>query len=89
MTVDVREQERERPAGDLLRSHRGFRLLFAADAISRTGSQVTLVVMPLVAVLALHASAQEVGLLVAAGTVAFLAVALPAGSGWTGCGCGR
>lgn len=77
MTVDV--QERERQADDLLRSHRGFRLLFAADAISRTGSQVTIVVMPLVALLVLHASAQQVGLLVASGTVAFLLVALPAG----------
>ncbi|WP_410667482.1 MFS transporter [Amycolatopsis sp. cmx-4-68] len=77
MTVDAPEHERR--ADDLLRSHRGFRLLFAADAISRTGSQVTLVVMPLIAVLVLHASAEEVGLLVASGTLAFLAVALPAG----------
>jgi MFS family permease len=77
VTVDVRE--RERHADDLLRSHRGFRLLFAADAVSRTGSQVTLVALPLVAVLVLHASAQQVGLLVASSTIAFLVVALPAG----------
>ncbi|GAA3464888.1 MFS transporter [Saccharothrix longispora] len=77
MTVDV--QGRDRRADDLLRSHRGFRLLFAADAISRTGSQVTLVALPLVAVLVLHASAQQVGLLVASSTIAFLVVALPAG----------
>ncbi|MDQ2584872.1 MFS transporter [Saccharothrix yanglingensis] len=77
MTVDV--PGRERRTDDLLRSHRGFRLLFAADAISRTGSQVTLVALPLVAVLVLHASPQQVGLLVASSTIAFLVVALPAG----------
>ena len=77
MTVDV--QERERQADDLLRSHRGFRLLFAADAISRTGSHFTLIALPLIAVLVLHASAQQVGLLVASSTIAFLVVALPAG----------
>ncbi len=73
------ERERERQADGLLRSHKGFRLLFAADAISRTGSQVTLVALPLVAVLVLHASARQLGLLVASGTIAFLVVALPAG----------
>ncbi len=65
--------------GGLLRSHHGFRMLFAADTISRTGSQVTLVALPLTAVLVLHASAQQVGLLVAASTVAFLLAGLPAG----------
>ncbi|HEV2639901.1 MAG TPA: MFS transporter [Actinocrinis sp.] len=77
MTVDA--QEREQQAGDPPRHRDGFRLLFAADAVSRTGSQVTLVALPLAAVLVLHASAQQVGFLVAAGTVAFLVVALPAG----------
>jgi len=77
MTVDV--PARERQADTLLRSHRGFRLLFASDATSRTGSQVTLVALPLIAVLVLNASAQQVGLLVAASTTAFLVVALPAG----------
>lgn len=85
MTTNVREQEQELEqkrqgrAEGLLRSHSGFRLLFAADAISRTGSQVTLVALPLAAVLVLHASAQQVGLLVASGTIAFLVIALPAG----------
>ena len=79
MTTDVREQEREGQAEGLLRSHKGCRLLFAADAISRTGSQVSLVALPLVAVLVLHASAEQVGLLTASGTLAFLLIALPAG----------
>ncbi|MBG6134248.1 MFS transporter [Longispora fulva] len=77
--MTVHAQEREQPADDLLRSHRGFRLLFASDAISRTGGQVTLVALPLIAVLVLHASAQQVGFLVMASTLAFLVVALPAG----------
>ncbi|MGY0233305.1 MFS transporter [Longispora urticae] len=77
MTVDARE--RERPAGDLLRTHRGFQLLFASEAISRTGGQVTLVALPLIAVLVLHADARQVGFLVMASTLAFLVVALPAG----------
>lgn len=76
-TVDV--PERARPADDLLRSHRGFRLLLASDVVSRTGGHVALVALPLLAVLVLDASAQQVGLLVAASTLAFLVVALPAG----------
>jgi MFS family permease len=77
MIVEVRERKQR---GDSpLGSHRGFRLLFAADAISRTGSQITLVALPLTAVLMLHASAQQVGLLVALGTSAFLIAGLPAG----------
>jgi MFS family permease len=75
ITAEVREQRDDSP----LRAHRGFRLLFAADAISRTGSQITLVALPLTAVLMLHASAEQVGILVALGTSAFLIIALPVG----------
>src|ERR1700678_2443963 len=75
----VRVRERTPRADNLLGSHRGFRLLFAADAISRTGSQITLVALPLAAILMLHASAQQVGILVALGTSAFLIAALPVG----------
>ena len=75
----VKVRERTPRADNLLGSHRGFRLLFAADAISRTGSQITLVALPLAAILMLHASAQQVGILVALGTSAFLIAALPVG----------
>ncbi|MGH3156805.1 MAG: MFS transporter [Streptosporangiaceae bacterium] len=75
----VEAPRRNRRSDSLLRSHRGFRLLFAADAISRTGSQITLVALPLTAILMLHASAQQVGILVALGTSAFLIAALPVG----------
>jgi MFS family permease len=57
-----------------------FRQLFLADTVSQVGSQVTLLALPLVAVLALHANAFEIGLLSAADTAAFLIVGLPAGA---------
>jgi MFS family permease len=57
-----------------------FRQLFLADTVSQVGTQVTQLALPLVAVLALHASAFEVGLLAAADTAAFLIVGLPAGA---------
>jgi hypothetical protein len=63
----------------LLREH-DFRQLFAADTISQVGTQVTLLALPLVAIVALNATPFEVGLLAAAETVAFLAVGLPAGA---------
>ncbi|MEU1280247.1 MFS transporter [Streptomyces sp. NPDC005805] len=59
---------------------RDFRLLLAGAAASQVGAQVTLVALPLVAVLVLDASAFEVGLLTAAETAAFLLIGLPAGA---------
>jgi hypothetical protein len=53
----------------LLREH-DFRQLFAADTISQVGTQVTLLALPLVAIVALNATPFEVGLLAAAETVA-------------------
>lgn len=60
--------------------HRDFRLLLSGAAASQVGAQVTLVALPLVAVLQLDASAFEVGLLTAAETAAFLLIGLPAGA---------
>ncbi len=57
-----------------------FRQLLAADTISQLGSRVSVLALPLVAVLALHASTLEVGLLTASTTLAFLVVGLPAGA---------
>ncbi|MGW4470447.1 MFS transporter [Nonomuraea sp. NPDC004354] len=59
--------------------HRGFLLLFGADTISQVGTQVSMVALPLVAVVALRATPFEMGLLVAAETAAFLLIGLPAG----------
>ncbi|MDH6126478.1 MFS transporter [Kitasatospora sp. GP82] len=65
--------------GELLR-HRDFRFLLSGSATSQLGSQVTLVALPLTAVVVLDASAYQVGLLTAAETAAFLLVGLPAGA---------
>src|SRR5262245_47584917 len=57
-----------------------FRQLFIADTVSQLGAQVTQIALPLVAVLALHATPLEVGLLAACDTAAFLFIGLPAGA---------
>lgn len=62
--------------------NRDFRLLFAAAAVSKLGTSVGYVAMPLVAVTALDASPGEVGALATLSTVAFLVIGLPAGV-WT------
>ncbi|RII13397.1 enterobactin exporter EntS [Streptomyces sp. YIM 130001] len=56
-----------------------FRRLWAGDVVSQLGSQITLFVLPYMAVTTLHASADQVGLLQALYTLAFLLVPLPAG----------
>lgn len=56
-----------------------FRWLFAAAAVSKLGTQVSYLALPLVALDALHASPAQVGLLGALGPVAFLLIGLPAG----------
>jgi MFS family permease len=63
----------------LLREH-DFRQLFVADTISQIGTQVSILALPLVAVLSLHATPLEVGILAACETAAFLLVGLPAGA---------
>jgi MFS family permease len=59
---------------------RDFRLILLGFAASKTGSQVTLVALPLVALLNLHASPFELGLLTATETAALVVVGLPAGA---------
>jgi MFS family permease len=59
--------------------HRGFQRLWFGQSVSEFGSQVTTLAMPLAAVLVLHASAFQVGLLTTTGYAAFLLVGLPAG----------
>jgi MFS family permease len=63
----------------LLREH-DFRQLFIADTISQLGTQVSMLALPLVAVLTLHATPFEVGLLATFETLAFILVGLPAGA---------
>jgi MFS family permease len=59
---------------------RDFRLLVAGQTASQLGSQVSAVAMSLVAVVTLHATPVEVGVIGAASTVAFVVVGLPAGA---------
>lgn len=60
--------------------HRDFRLLWGGETISQFGTQITMLAMPLVAVLVLHATTFEVGVLTALGMAAFLLIGLPAGA---------
>ncbi|WP_329192283.1 MULTISPECIES: MFS transporter [unclassified Streptomyces] len=60
--------------------HAGYRHLLAATAVSKLGSSISALAIPLVAIVALRSSAGEVGLLAMLGTLAFLLVGLPCGA---------
>lgn len=60
--------------------HRDFRLLWIGETVSKLGSNVTTVALPLVAVSVLNASTLMVGLITAAVWLPWLLVALPAGA---------
>ncbi|RZU51346.1 putative MFS family arabinose efflux permease [Krasilnikovia cinnamomea] len=66
-------------AGDPQRHRADFRRLWAADALSQVGGQVSVLALPLAAVQATHASTLQVAILPALQTVAFLVLGLPAG----------
>ena len=73
-----------RPAGGLwprggLWRHADFLKLWSAETISQLGSQVTLLALPLVAILTLEVSAFEVALLNVVEFAPFILVSLPAG----------
>jgi MFS family permease len=60
--------------------HRAFRRFWVGETVSLLGDQVTLLALPLVGVLALHADAREMGYLGAAGLVPYLLFSLHAGA---------
>ncbi|HEV2344233.1 MAG TPA: MFS transporter [Actinocrinis sp.] len=60
--------------------HRDFLLLWGGQTVSEIGSQISVLAMPLVAVVALRATTLEVGLVSTAETIAYLLVSLPAGA---------
>jgi MFS family permease len=68
----------KRPSGDLWR-HDDFLRLWAAQTVSQFGSQISLLALPLVAIVALQASTFEVAALGAIEFLPFLLFALPAG----------
>ena len=65
-----------------LRGNRDFLRLWTGQAVSVFGSQITLLALPLAAVLTLHAGSFRMGVLSAAGMLPWLLFALPAGV-WT------
>jgi MFS family permease len=67
-------------AGPGLWRHRDFLLFWSGETVSLFGSQVTLLALPLAAILVLHAAPWEVGILNAAGFAPFLLATLPAGA---------
>lgn len=61
---------------------RDFRLLLVGQTTSQFGTQISSLAIPLLAVVVLHASAFQIGLINAASTIAFLVIGLPVGA-WT------
>jgi MFS family permease len=69
-----------RPRRGGLWHHLDFRRVWIGETVSQFGTQITFLALPLVAILVLHASTFEVGLLTALDTLGFLIVGLPAGA---------
>ncbi|MFD4655576.1 MFS transporter [Kitasatospora sp. NPDC058444] len=81
-TENGAENGAERGAADEARRRASagvFRRYWTGSLVSRLGDQVTGVALPLIAVLTLHATAWQVGLVTGAGYLAWLLVGLPAG----------
>ncbi len=74
------EQPAEAAPRRSLWRHRDFMLLWSGQAVSEMGAAVTLLALPLTAVVVLRASTFQVGLLTSASTLAFALIALPAGA---------
>ncbi|MEY2437114.1 MAG: hypothetical protein QOF97_1950 [Acidimicrobiaceae bacterium] len=60
--------------------HRDFQLLWAGQTVSRVGTEVSTLALPLIAIQLLHATTFEVGSLTAVEFLPFLLVGLPAGA---------
>jgi MFS family permease len=78
VTVDRSAQTPTGRAG--LWHHLDFRRLWIGETVSQFGTMVSQLALPLVAILVVHASTFEVGLLTAFESLAFLVVGLPAGA---------
>ncbi|MGH3234541.1 MAG: MFS transporter, partial [Streptosporangiaceae bacterium] len=60
--------------------HAGFRRLWIGETVSQFGTEISQLALPLVAILVVHASTFQVGLLTALQTVAFAVISLPVGA---------
>src|SRR3954452_4879827 len=67
-------------SGQSLLRRRDFLLLLAGQTTSQFGAQVSGVAIPLLAVLTLHASPLQLGIINASGTLAFALIGLAAGA---------
>ncbi|WP_042365447.1 MFS transporter [Streptacidiphilus neutrinimicus] len=79
MTSSVPPVDRPARRGGLWH-HLDFRRLWIGETVSQFGTMVSQLALPLLAVLVLHASTFQVGLLAACESLAFVAVGLPAGA---------
>jgi MFS family permease len=70
----------ERPRRGGLWHHLDFRRLWIGETVSQFGTMVSQLALPLVAILIVHASTFQVGLLTAFESLAFLVIGLPAGA---------
>jgi MFS family permease len=70
----------DRPRRGGLWHHPEFRRLWIGESVSQFGSTISQLALPLVAILIVHASTFEVGMLVSCEMAAFLLVGLPAGA---------
>ncbi len=85
--TDAKLDQRPRRRRGGLWHHLDFRRLWIGETVSQFGTMISQLALPLVAILVVHASTFEVGLLTAFESTAFLVVGLPPAPGWTGCGC--
>lgn len=67
------------PSIRLLRTNRSYRRYWVGQSISVTGSQVTVMALPLVSAVALHAGPRQVGMVATAATLPYLLFSLVAG----------
>ena len=79
----------EPPRAGRLLHQRDFLLLWTGQTVSDVGTAVSTIVLPLIAVVSLHATPLEVGALAAAEWAPWLLLGRPPGCGWTGPGAGR
>jgi MFS family permease len=78
MTDGAASSDRPGPGG--LWHHLDFRRLWIGETVSQFGTMVSQLALPLVAILVVHATTFEVGLLTTFEMLAFLVVGLPAGA---------
>ena len=78
--TDAKLDQRPRRRRGGLWHHLDFRRLWIGETVSQFGTMISQLALPLVAILVVHASTFEVGLLTAFESTAFLVVGLPAGA---------